>query len=415
MRKLLLCCLCLLLVFPCTVFATEHLLTTGINQGACARLAGNVQLKVILVDTPKAQWDSTASAVFSKNVEEAVAALEAEAEGYGVSLAIEAAYFSAQVTAAYDTIDSSPLAEEALQAVPGFTSALLKSISGQMELPVLICLPIPGRSVAIPAEDNDIEYAIVFSDSDQSSIRHELLHLFGARDMYIHDEVKAAAMAYFPDSIMLNIKAENTVDSFTAWCIGWTEEPDENAERFLTDTAHLTQEDLNAAWNEQMYTGFTTVEEEKGTYTGMLVDGLFQGTGMYQWKSGETYTGQWVNGTREGYAVYTWPEGTVYTGAYADNERTGKGTLTWPDGTCYTGDFLNDSMTGKGTLTWPDGNCYTGDFLNDSMTGKGILTWPDGSCYIGGFLDGQYHGQGICTAPDGSVTTGTWEHGVLVE
>lgn len=392
MRRLLLCCLCLLLVFPCAASAQQHILTTMMNQGTCRKLVGEVYLKVLLVDTPEAQWSSAAGEAFRAQTDAAAAVLEAEADRYGISLALEAEYLPVQVGTEYDSADSWPLVEEALMAVPGLAVDALKSISGQQELPVLICLPNPGRSMAYSVDEKDIEYAIVFSDSDSASIAHELLHLFGARDFYLHQEVKAAALDCFPGSIMLDCKESSTVDSFTAWCIGWTEAPDAMVERFLHSTAHLSQESLDEAYEQSIYTGFATRESEESIYTGMLVDGLFHGAGICRWKSGETYTGQWVNGKREGYGVFTHPDGAVYTGAHADNQRTGKGILTWPDGTCYMGDFDQNAMTGTG-----------------------ILTWPDGGCYIGGFLDGQYHGQGAYTAPDGSVVTGTWECGVSVE
>lgn len=408
MRKLLLWLLWFLLLLPCPALAQEHALTTDIDQGACRSLTGQVQLVVLFVDTPEAQWDPVDHVAFEGKISEAVDALEKEAAAYGTALSIEPETFSALVTKAFD--DESYLLVHALLSVPQVKQQVNQT--GLRETPLFLCLPEGGRSGAMSAYDEDMEYAILYANADTGSIRHELLHLYGAQDFYLQEEVKAAAKASFPDSIMLDADPACTVDSFTAWCIGWIEQPDAAAERFLADTAHITPEMMAASLEDTYVTGFTTRENEEGTYTGMMVDGLFHGTGTRQWIDGSSYTGQWVHGQIMGHGVYTSAKGFCYTGAFLNGKQSGKGVSQWPDGTCYTGDTSDGKHTGQGVLCSPDGSVYTGDFVDGVTTGKGINSWPDGSTYTGDFVDGVRTGKGILCWPDGTTYTGDFVDGV---
>ena len=429
--------LCLLLALPCIAGAEEpHLLTGNTNEGSCRSLTGEVLLAVVFVSTPQAQWKAEAQEAFRREAEAAAAHLEQEAAAYGAQLSLQPRFLTAFTYEDYTIENARPWAEETLNGVPSL--AMARKLTALEELPVLLCLPGSGRCMAYSAWDADAEFAVLYSDADAGAIRHELLHLYGAQDYYIHDEVKAAAQKLFPASIMMDDDAANLVDSFTACCIGWLTEPDDAAALFMAETAHLTQTSLDEALEAALYTGYTTVETDDGVYTGTMLEGLFHGEGTFRWADGTTYTGQWQNGLRHGTGtlvwaegssytgsfvrgersgtgVYTWPDGTSYTGDFANGERTGHGVLRWPDGVVYTGDFVNGSYTGKGVLTYPDFYTYTGDFLQDEMTGTGVFTWADGSCHTGGFLDGFPHGQGVFIDPDGSVTTGVWEYGVLTE
>ena len=64
---------------------------------------------------------------------------------------------------------------------------------------------------------------------------HEILHLFGAIDLYKLDEERLAlAEEYFPDEIMLsNIEEDYEIGALTAYLIGWTGKLDEKYKVFL--------------------------------------------------------------------------------------------------------------------------------------------------------------------------------------
>jgi hypothetical protein len=63
------------------------------------------------------------------------------------------------------------------------------------------------------------------------TITHEMLHLFGAKDIYEDKQISRDAAnlqkmkSVFPNSIMLDSHADlagKQMEQFTAWCIGWT-------------------------------------------------------------------------------------------------------------------------------------------------------------------------------------------------
>ena len=81
------------------------------------------------------------------------------------------------------------------------------------------------------------------------TISHELMHLFGAWDLY-HGESQTREQAellleYFPNSIMINTwrNHENLeVDELTAYLIGWTDEIEEEYLNFKPDRAAVAEE-----------------------------------------------------------------------------------------------------------------------------------------------------------------------------
>jgi len=109
---------------------------------------------------------------------------------------------------------------------------------------VIIFAKKASRSYALPSNSNNkssdrfLEGAIVFREtyyekpSSASTIIHEMLHLFGARDIY-HDkqidrdsEIEKKMTTVFPNSIMLegsNMEiGDLRMDQLTVWCIGWS-------------------------------------------------------------------------------------------------------------------------------------------------------------------------------------------------
>jgi hypothetical protein len=100
-----------------------------------------------------------------------------------------------------------------------------------------------SRSYALPSNSNYesnerfLEGAVVFRETyyekptSASTIIHEMLHLFGARDIY-HDkqmdrdaDIEKKMTTVFPNSIMLETYreiGELRMDQLTAWCIGWS-------------------------------------------------------------------------------------------------------------------------------------------------------------------------------------------------
>ena len=114
---------------------------------------------------------------------------------------------------------------------------------------VLVAAKGKGRSYAIACEFNtgDLLYRELhfvegvmlyehYEDGNEvpsSGIAHELLHLFGAWDLYENfmqsKAIEELALHLFPNSIMLRISQninELFIDPVTAWLIGWNKNPE---------------------------------------------------------------------------------------------------------------------------------------------------------------------------------------------
>ncbi|MBN8837900.1 MAG: hypothetical protein J0I09_11610 [Sphingobacteriia bacterium] len=106
---------------------------------------------------------------------------------------------------------------------------------------VMIFAKKSSRSYAQPAHSNQkenerfLEGAVVFKNSyydketGAATIIHEMLHLFGARDIYpessMNAELESKMQSVFPNSIMLGTFRDIgslQIEQLTAWCIGWT-------------------------------------------------------------------------------------------------------------------------------------------------------------------------------------------------
>ena len=65
-------------------------------------------------------------------------------------------------------------------------------------------------------------------------------------------------------------------------------------------------------------------------YTGEFAHGVFDGQGVYTFKStGTQYDGQWANGVKEGRGRETYSDGSVYVGEYRAGEREGRGRMEY--------------------------------------------------------------------------------------
>lgn len=398
------------------------------DRGACRMLRGDFELTVILVSADGQPWTVLDLGNVNRSVTKALATLESEAAGYGVELSITPVYYR---TVAPADVDTENWRDNTIASIPE-----LAGVESWANRPVLFCLNTPGRCFARTGSEV-MEYVIYYTDYDPGTVRHELLHLFGAEDFYFHEEIEAAAIRHFPRSVMLNSDTNAVTDPLTAYLVGWTEEPEGAAADFMADISHLTNETVETAREIDQQSGTGTFKLESGMYYGTLEMGVRNGLGLYQWESGMSYVGDWTWNTFDGKGTLTWADGSYYTGEFADDKRTGRGTYVWPDGTIYTGDFVNGRQTGRGTLTWADGSSYTGDFTDGKRTGKGTLTWSDGSSYtgefvkdvisgmgmmtfangdtyIGQFKDGAMHGTGTMYYSDGTVKNGKWENGTFL-
>lgn len=361
------------------------------DRGTCRELSGRVILRIVYVDEEQSLWTAAEQASFRKTVAETMEQLADAAVVYGKEIQPE--FLEFQVAADYDEIaDFDAFVAECLRLNRELkqSAVLLEDVENVC---TIFAFVNEKRSLAYADWEGMLNESILANSHDTSwELMHEMLHLFGAVDLYFPAAFEQTAMEYFPDSIMLNTAGSRTVDNLTAYSIGWTDRLDEKAVLFLQATEHVTQDDLDKAYEDELYNGYTIRHNESNTCFGYFENGLLNGYGVCKWDNGDWYAGNFQNGIMHGNGTYHWAGGTVYTGSYVNGRRTGEGCLVWADGTLYTG-------------TFEDGK----------ITGEGMYAWKDGSSYSGGVENGAFHGYGIYTDAAGNMMEGQWDNGVFVK
>lgn len=110
---------------------------------------------------------------------------------------------------------------------------------------------VEGTDEACCPEGNEQSF-VSFSKEQiaegERTMIHELLHQFGAIDLYYPERVKFEAEKYLPDSIM---NGGNCIDQLTRYVIGWDKELMSNARSFLQAIAIIPEEDLEYACKQE--------------------------------------------------------------------------------------------------------------------------------------------------------------------
>lgn len=155
----------------------------------------------------------------------------------------------------------------------------------------------------------------------------------------------------------------------------------------------------------------TVVLANGDRYEGQVLDGLFDGWGVYVGRNGDRYEGEFRRDVKHGRGRLVFHDGRRYEGDFENDRPHGKGTLTYPDGSRYVGDFHNGVRHGLGTLSFPNGDVYMGEFRDDARTGQGTYQFADGARYVGEFLHGVRHGRGRYVYPSGEEFVGEFKNG----
>ena len=219
------------------------------NKGACRSLGEDVHVVVIFLDDADSTWyEYTFNWLLRNKLEPGMKLIRKQAENYGYSLNMDYTIYK-DVTVNYSVPDPyqdsavyRELPEVVAQAM-GFSSSAdmldyHRDYFGMEQIAYFFCTNKHGRSYALPSRSSardDVEYCVFFTLYDNgwatshATVPHEILHLFGAVDMYAEDDVRVGrqnlARKLCPDDLMLGDE-HNTpvVDRFTAYTIGWLDE-----------------------------------------------------------------------------------------------------------------------------------------------------------------------------------------------
>lgn len=250
------------------------------EAGSAKTLTGSTLVVNLFLSDAESQWDSQSRTDAMEMLEEAFAFLTEEAARYGQEIRLTqtdklASYYLTFDQAVEDNLEYYQWTDQMLPQ-NGFAdfAALLEDAVKQAgeaydNVAAIVHLNKPGRSYALPfhrgnEEKYQAEHLVMFFNEDDShpyyicpaAYAHELLHLFGARDLYDPDgqnaAVKELAQSVCEDDIMLSISSNlysRRVEDFTAHSVGWlTELPEE----FVPLAQVLSQEAEEGESHEDM-------------------------------------------------------------------------------------------------------------------------------------------------------------------
>ena len=145
------------------------------------------------------------------------------------------------------------------------------------------------------------------------------------------------------------------------------------------------------------------------TYNGDFMDNYFHGQGTMTYTDGRTETGEWEKDIYKGKSSYN------ESGCISGDCEEGYGTYVWGQSTNwagdkYTGDWKNGSRDGFGTYYYNSGAKYIGEYKQNSIHGKGTYTWVNGDKYTGDWANGKRNGNGTYYYVSGTVEKGRWEN-----
>jgi len=221
-------------------------------------LEGDRQVHLFFIDDNESQWDEASIEAFTqKQILLGLDFLEDEAQRYGISLNFSIKKYATVFDEGYElhydgiikdgdngshTLDLHKCAARAL----GYENEVelhdeLYMKNGYCEVVFLFLVNKDGVAYAFQQAEGSrfypiVEYATVFVnyldrdfDLDEithaaASVAHEILHLYGAADLYEPYERKNTARMLYPEDIMLldylNVDEMN-LGEFTAYSVGW--------------------------------------------------------------------------------------------------------------------------------------------------------------------------------------------------
>lgn len=225
----------------------NHYYTAFRDMGGVRKLVGKVDVLIFFVTDPKSQWTERAKQKYKQTQKKAMEILLKSARSRGIDLHLRNAY--AQATVAMECTRenfrewSNRIISQYATDIPTY-QCRHESTMNCTEVPILFVFNKPFRSYACQVDwltRSHGELSAISSDYDVHTIIHELLHQFGAQDLYYPKEIKDLVTRLRYSSVM-HSHASVTVDSLSAYLIGWTDEIDLSAVRILEKAKNYTRE-----------------------------------------------------------------------------------------------------------------------------------------------------------------------------
>ncbi len=225
----------------------DHFFTYRRNMGRVRTLTGSLDVIVFFVNDIQTVWTDRAKAQYKATQKSAMQFVLRNARQRGIPLQIRNAYVDATVRMVctpdnFQTWSKSIIQKYGTSDVFSYQQKH-EQVKRCTEAPILFVLNKPFRSSAISTDWQSRmygEFAIISSQCTEHTIVHELLHQFGAMDLYYPREVQSLVERMNYTSVMGSHSMY--IDSLTAYLIGWTDEIDAATVQFLEKTKYLTRE-----------------------------------------------------------------------------------------------------------------------------------------------------------------------------
>lgn len=222
------------------------------NAGTCKNLTRNAQVLLVFVNDSASNWSQQEIQTFMTDlVYPGLDYIEYQAGKYGYNIVLETCWYpddagNARILYYDGTVADWDSAEPTMDLVNrarelyGFDSNLamvenVNSYGGVDQTAVVFCLDKPGRSYANwhDTDNSYVEQAVVFTSmngtrSRSDLIAHEVMHLFGADDLYANggERENRAKLAgqWHPAELFYQGRwniYENTICAYNAYAVGW--------------------------------------------------------------------------------------------------------------------------------------------------------------------------------------------------
>lgn len=221
--------------------------------GSAEYLEGRNLLYSLFVDTPRSTWSNEEKETTLRNLNRAALYIEETAQEYGQETELicdwqENENLTGRASVDFEIADDKDFLDQMDKEIGIWVESLvnyegLKEEYDAEGIALLIFVNNPGTSYAIVYDgtDNPKESVVFFAKEPPAVYAHEILHLFGAHDLYQDAEYSKEITDYiqeiYPTEIMRTVTGRggeifeeaivNTVSPVTAYHLGWIDEIEE--------------------------------------------------------------------------------------------------------------------------------------------------------------------------------------------
>ena len=228
----------------------QHFALSGRTYGPCRDLVGEAYVILIFVSTPLHPWNKEKQDEVFRMSWSSIDCMKKEAQRYGANINMRLGSFEYNLPFEIDkelkwyyTFLKEFFHTDTIADILKYYEDYYKVDSA----PVIFLFNSWERSYCYMCTRQypgwNEEFGVIFCDTKlhDNFLTHEFLHLYGAIDLYDHDNegVRAIAEQYFPDSVMM--QETHTIDELTAYLIGWTKTPSAKIMQFLSEIKGLRE------------------------------------------------------------------------------------------------------------------------------------------------------------------------------